>query len=308
MAATSLSTWVPVLKESFAVGREVQDSAVVATARLRNMESNQVDVPRFANADVGVGDTLTDDTNLADTASMFSQLFNGKFLVSEAEYEDSPADAVEAYVAEWLNSFNMAYDNASIGVTAARSGTASAKAPYTSIYKAVRTADTGTAYTADANYTATGTGGLTYANLNAALGKVEGTKFWTPNSGVVYIHPALRDDIRGLLGSNNQPIFVESSSGYPGGGVRPVYNLFGYPAYFTFGANTSSSFAMTEAGKPLIVFVNRQKLVHGNRIAPESRFINANLNTSALQHTIQARARKGFVLTVPNAASVLEVG
>lgn len=309
MAATDIATWVPVDVEALAAGRDLQQSAIFNVARRRNMTTKQVDVPRFANADVNGGSTLTDETHAADAVSMYDYLYNGKFVVDEAEFEDSPADAVEQYVSEWMNSFHMKFDNACIGVTAARSATESTKRPYTSIYKAVTTNDNSGAvsYTANSNLTQTGTGGLTYSNMNSALGKAENTEFWSPDSGVVIIHPGLLQSIRGVLDSSNRPIFVESSAGMAGGGVRPQYSLFGYPAVFSYGSKTSSSYDMAETGNKLIVFVNKQYLVRGDRVAPQSRFIDANINTSSLQHVVQTRARQGFVLTIPHAASVLEV-
>jgi len=308
MANVSITSWVPVDVDNVAVGKELQRSAIYDVARRRPVSTTQTDVPRYANADVNGGPTLTDDTNVADTVSMFDYLYNGKFVVNESEFEDSPADAIEQYAAQWMNSFHKKYDNACIGVTGARSGTATLKRPYTSIYAAVRANDSNIGYTSDTNYTATGTGGLTYANMNAALGKGEQANFWAPDSGVIIIHPGLLQSVRGILGTDNRPIFVESSGLMAGGGVVPRYNLFGYPAYFSYGAQTSSSFDMTEAGKKLVVFVNRQYLVRGDRIAPQTRFIPAEINTASLQHVVQARARQGFVLTSAFAASVLEVG
>lgn len=314
MAALSISTWVPIIKENFSEGRQPQDSAIQAVAKLWQMASSQHDIPRLANADVNAGDTLTDETALADIIAMYSALFNGKVPLSEAEVEDSPADAVESWVSEWMTSANIAYDNASIGVSAARSATATDKKPYTSIYKAIITTDNSGAvsYTANDNLTQTGSAGLTYAKLNTSLGLVENTKFWTPQTGVVLMHPGLLQKVRGILDTSGRPIFVESTggfgggtAGYPGGPVeRPT--LFGYPVFLTHGAAISGSYSTNPTGNKLLVFANRQRLIYGNRVAPESRFIDANINPSALQHIVQARARRGFVLTVPNAASVLE--
>src|SRR5262249_8396828 len=158
--------------------------------------------------------------------------------------EDSPADVVQAVTYEWLNSLHIAYDNACIGTSAARSGTASNFTPYTSIYYAVRHNDTNVGYTADTNYNAATIGTSGYSNLNTTLGKVENTKFFDMQNGIVLMHPALKSRIRGILDSQNRPIFVESTGGFPGGGVRPQYTLFGYPVAWSFGciATTSGGF------------------------------------------------------------------
>jgi hypothetical protein len=311
MASRNTSAWVPIEIDASVTGRAPQTSAIYEIAPRRAMTTLEVDQPRLMGTDVGGGTNLVEDTHDGDTVPMYAYQFNGKQTLDQAQSEDSLPDDVSAFTAEWLKSFHIAFDNASIGVSGARAAEtnpATTFRPYNSIYKVVRTNDTGAGYTADTNWSATGSGGLTYANLNAALGKVEKTAFWTPSSGVIIMHPGLMDDIRGILDNGGKPIFVESTAGFPGGGVRPVYSLFGYPAYFTFGAQRSSNFKMPENGNPLVVFVNREYTRRGDRIPPQVRFIDAAINMNNLEHTLQERARQGFVLTVPQAASVLEVG
>jgi len=318
MAAIGITNWVPIEKSLGVEGRELQQSAIAKAAmRRRSYRGVQVDVPRLTNATVGGGSTLTADTSTTDVVSMYDYLYNGLGTFDEAQVEDSRNDAIDAWVQEWYNSNNIAYDNASIGVTGTRSATASAYRPYTSIYKAIRTDDNSGAvsYTADTNLTQTGTGGLTYANLVSSLGKVQSTQFWLPSTGALLIHPGLQDEILSLLDNDGRPIFVESSNGGAGGTAHapglPGSNgragtIFGYPVYWTHGAITSPDFR-TQTGNKLAVWVNRNRLVYGVNVEPESRFIPARINPSALEHNVQARARRGFVLTVPNAASVLEV-
>lgn len=313
MAATSISTWVPVAKESLVSGKDVWDSAIYLAARQRPTRTAQTDVPRLVEADVNGGDTLTDDTNSADVVSMYDYLYNGKRVVSEAEFEDAPANALDAAATAWLMKFNKSYDNASIGVTAARSATASAKQPYTSIYKAVITNDNSGAisYTANTNLVQSATaGGVTYADLSNGLAKVEANEFWDPMTGVVIMHPGLMGTLRTIVDGGSRYVFQESTSGDVGGHASNPndvgYRLFGLPVLFSHGAKTSSSFAMTETGNKLIVFVNKQYIVRGDHTPVESRFIPAAINPSALQHIMQFRARQGFVLTNPFAAAVVE--
>lgn len=307
MAARNFSAWVPIDQDSVPEGREVQRSAIVATANRKVMTTNTTEVPRYLNADVGGGSQLTEDTNDGDDVTLYSYQFNGKATLDQAESEDTVADEVEAFSYEWLNSFNISYDNASIGVSAARSGTVGDFRPYDSIYKRVKTNDTGAGYTADTNYgLVVASAGLTYPNLSTALGKVEKTKFWSMDNGVALVHPALVQTLRSVLDLNNRPILVELA----GSAERPGMwsgTLMGYPARLTFGAQVSNNFKMTAASNYLIAFVNRRYMRHGDRVAPQTRFIDASLNRDALEHTIQTRARKGFVLTIPQAASVLEV-
>jgi hypothetical protein len=307
VAARNFSAWVAIDQDSVPEGREVQRSAIVATANRKVMTTNTIEVPRYLNADVGGGSQLTEDTNDGDDVTLYSYQFNGKATIDQAESEDTVADEVEAYSYEWLNTFNISYDNASIGVSAARSSTVGDFRPYDSIYRRVRANDTGAGYTADTNYAlVVASAGLTYTNLSAALGKVEKTKFWMPTNGVALLHPALLQTLRGVLDENSRPILVELA----GAGTDPgmwAGRLMGYPAQLTFGAQVSNNFKMTAASNYLIAFVNRRYMRHGDRVAPQTRFIDASLNRDALEHTIQTRARKGFVLTIPQAASVLEV-
>lgn len=307
MAARNFSAWVPIDQDSVPEGREVQASAIQATAIERRMTTNTTEVPRFLGADVGGGSQLTEDTHDGDDVVLYSYQFNGKATFDQAESEDTVADEVEAYSYEWLNSFHISYDNASIGVSAARSSTVGDFRPYDSIYRRVRSNDTGAGYTADANYAAVvASAGVTYDALSLALGKVEKTQFWTPTNGVAMLHPALLRNLRGVVDDQNRPILVELS----GSANRPGMwsgTLMGYPARLTHGAQRSNNFKMTAADDYLIAFVSRRYMRWGNRIMPQTRFIDASLNRDALEHTVQTRARRGFVLTVPQAASVLSV-
>lgn len=315
MAARDFSTWQPIYWDDQVVGRQFQPSVIMEVAgRTINMKSVQYDVPRYADATVGGGSALTENTTNGDVAIMYDYQYNGKSTLDESQLEDSPADTVAAVSYEWLNSLHIGYDNACIGTSAARSSTASNYLPYNSIYYTVRHNDSNVGYTADTNYNAATIGTSGYQNISTTLGKVENTKFFDPMNGVVIMHPKLKARIRNILDTQGRPIFVESTSGSPGGGVSPQYSVFGIPAYFSFGAivTTSGGFignvgGSSTQGNPLIVFANKRHMVKGIRIQPESQFINANININALEHTMQHRARLGFVATIPQAFAVMEV-
>jgi hypothetical protein len=312
MAAADFSAWTPIIWDDQVVQREVQPSVIYDTARLMNMVSNTYEIPRFTNANVSGGSTLTDDTNNGDVVNLYSYQYNGKFTLDEAQVEDSPADVVAANTFEWMNSYHMSYDNACLGVSAARSTTVTNYQPYNSVLYTVQTSDSDVGYTGGTNYVKTGSAGLTYDYASQGLGFVENTRFWNDTNGISIIHPSLKRSIRGVKDGQGRPIFVESTAGFPGGGTRPQYELFGLPAYFSFGAIVSQNFqgplGLAATGNPLIIFANRRMLVRGDRIGPQAQFINANININALQHTLQFRARQGFAATVPQAFGVVEVG
>lgn len=306
VAARNFSAWVPIDQDSVPEQRVVMSSAVTEFATPRPMNTNVVEVPRFLGADVGGGSALTEDTHDGDDVPMYSYQFNGKATIDQAESEDTVADEAESYSYEWLNSFHISYDNASIGVSAQRSSTAGDFIPYNSMYYRLRNNDTGAGYTADANFSAIVASAWGYNALSQSLGKAERGQFWTPEQGCVIAHPALRQALREIKDLNDRPILVElqEDAGVPGW-VGPT--LLGYPLRWSHGARVSSTFKMTVVRNYLIAFVNRRFMRWGNRISPQTRFIDASLNRDALEHTVQTRARRGFVLTVPQAASMVEV-
>lgn len=316
MAARDFSDWVPITIDGGVVGRTVQRSAIIeASARIVNMPANQHEIPRLTDADVGGGSSLTEDGNDGHKISVYGFQYNGKHTFDEAQTEDTVADELGATGREWLTSFHKAYDSACIGVTGARSATVTDGRPYDSIYRRVRSADADAGYTADTNYKVTvgaAGGQVTYDQLSDTLALVERGEFWNEESGCWLMHPHLKALIRDVEDGSGRKIFVESTAGMPGGGVRPIYHLFNYPVYFTYGAYSSTKYLGIVGGgevpvNPLLVAVNRAHIVHGKRIEPQSRFIPASQNLNALEHTVQHRARKGFALAMPQAAAVLEV-
>lgn len=318
MAARDFSDWVAIIKASDVQGRARLSTRMFGVARARPMTTNQTDVPRLVGADVGGGSALVEDTNDGSDVSMFTGLFTGKHTLDEAEQEDASADSIASINREWLTSFFTAYDNAALGTTAARSATLSDKIPFTSVYKAVITADSETGYSASANHQAVAasafSGSAAYLELSETLGYVEQSDFWVPESVVVFADPSLRQTLRDILDADGRPIFMKNTT-VPnlllGGGdqveVAAVDTLFDHPIVWTRGAKTSNNYSMSATGSKLIAFINAQYLVRGDRIGPQGRFIPAGINTTALEHTVQHRARQGFVLTVPQAAGVLEL-
>lgn len=313
MTASDFSAWTPIVWDDQAVNEEMQPSAMYQSGRLMNMTSSSYEIPRFTDADVNGGSTLTDDTNASDTIMLYSYQFNGKFTLDEAEVEDSAADVIESTSFEWLNSLRITYDNACFGVSAARSTTVGNFQPFNSIYYAVTNNDEDVDYTANTNYTNTGTAGLTYDTLNDGLGLAEDTTFWNESKGIAIIHPRLKKALRGIKDNNGRPILTESTGGFPGGGAKLVDDFMGYTAVYSRGAIVTSNFqgargkAGAAVGNPLIIFANPNMMVRGSRIEPQSQFINANINVNALEHTLQCRARLGFAATIPQAFSVIEV-
>lgn len=311
MTATDFSSWVPIVWSDQVAVQAPQPSAMDRARKLQ-MTSSSYMIPRLVSVDVNGGSQLTDDTGDADTVLLSSYQFNGKNTLDEAEMEDSAADQIEAKSFTWLNTFNKSYDNACFGVSAALSTNANNFQPFSSIYWRVRNNDSDVGYVANTNYTKTGSGGLTYDYLNEGLGIAEDTDFWDEENGIVIMHPRLKRAMRGIKDDNGLPILTLTPAGTRGGGASATYDFMGYPVVFSRGAIVTPSFKgvtnQTLQGNPLIIWGNPQHMVRGSRIEPQSRFISADINTEALEHTVQTRARLGFCVTIPQAFSVLEVG
>lgn len=297
MAVRNVDGWIPIPLDSTPIGTVVTESAVVSVGRLKNLTSDTQEIPALLGADVGGGPDLDEDSNDAIKRTVYTYLYNGKQSIEETDVEDAVSDPFAAYSYEWLNRFNRGYDNACLGVSGARSATITDYRPYTSVYRALRNNDTDTGYTGDANRVA---GAATYANLSSVMGKVETGDFYEDGAMVWLANPAGKESLRGLVDDQHRPIFIDGNN-------VAQDTLFGKPVKWTRGARVSTTFKMTAVGNPLFIFVNRNYLVHGARVAPQSRFIPASQNPTALVHIMQHRARKGFSLTIPQAAGLLEV-
>lgn len=298
MAVRNISAWIPVPLLSGVEQGLLQPSAVEALATRRPMTSDSDEIPRLFGSDVNGGVDLSEDTHDGSKITRYSYLYNGKHSFNEDELEDSAEDALSAYSFEWVNQLNVAFDNAALGVTGARSSTETDKRPYTSVYRAVRTNDTEAAYVADTNFVS---GACSYTNLSSTFNKVEVTRFWSDASMVVIAHPTLRHSLRGLVDDQHRPIFIEAN-----GTNVAQDSIFGKPIRWSVGAVSSTSFAMATAGNPLLVVFNRRNLVYGPRIEPQGRLIPASMNPTQLVTILQHRARKSAVITVPQAAAVFE--
>lgn len=306
----NISAWEPVLLADTITGSQVQRSAIMdAVGTPIPMASDTISVPRFTSSSVGLGCELTDGGNSGDTVAMFGALFNGKETICARDLvvaSPGNTNVLARFDQNWMNEFHVQFDNAAIGVSGARSATDSDKRPFTSIYRAVRNADSGVDYTADDNYT---TDLLTYDNASLVLQKLEASRFGNKASTVILAHPSLQYDLRQMKDTAGRPIWLNSA----GDNVN-YETLFGYRVYWTQGAIVSTNMAMTSVTNPLLVAVNTQYLAWGEGsvapgvpAGPVSRVIPSALNPTSLSDTLVYAASEGFVLTVPQAASVLEV-
>ncbi|MFJ8935363.1 phage major capsid protein [Streptomyces sp. NPDC102365] len=286
-----------------ALGR---NSATEKLARPETMTSDTKQVPRsgdFAVAVIAKGAAYGETAGTNDYVEMIARKVGGIHRVAVEDLMDSRVDILATKRVDAARGLAKFFDNATLAVSAASNG---GTIPYTSVYKAVRTTNSATSYTADDNYTA---GALSYANLNSTLAKYEDSEWADDSETFVIAHPAFKAAMRGLLDSQNRPIFVQGQ-----GDVADV--LFGHPITWSFGAKVSATATQSPTGNPLLIVGNRQLMIKGMaQLAPYVTSTNPGfqlqLPTSGDgfktdEALLKAAMRRGFVIGTEHGFSVFE--
>jgi HK97 family phage major capsid protein len=297
-----LEAWIPEEWETSKVVQSItQISAVEALAARIPMGSDTKHVPRTAGMDVAVvakGGTYGEDTSLNDEVLLSAVKFGKAARIAEEDIDDSVANIIEAKMVGWGKSYAKLIDNASLAVSAASNGTT---VPFTSLYQLLNTTDATLSYTGGANITtAAAAGAPTYSEYSTAIGSVEAGDYFDPGSMVSIAHPAFRKSLRGVLDSQNRPIFVEGLAGTPD-------TIFGVNIRWSLGAKLAATATSTPTGRALMAFVNPELMLLGVRSGPESVFIDGRDGLSALtdESILKMRARRGWAYGHPNGASIL---
>jgi len=302
VARNTMEAWIP---EEWDTSRVIQSitqiSAVEALSARIPMGSDTKHVPRTAGMDVAVvakGGTYGEDTSLNDEVLLSAVKFGKAVRIAEEDIDDSVANVIEAKMVGWGKSYAKMIDNASLAVSAASNGTT---VPFTSLYQLLNTTDATLSYTGGANITtAASSGAPTYAEFSTAIGLVEAGDYFDPGAMVAIAHPAFRKSLRGVLDSQNRPIFIEGLSGTPD-------TVFGVPVRWSLGAKLAATATSTPTGRALMAFVNPELMLLGVRSGPESVFIDGRDGLSALtdESILKMRARRGWAYGHPNGASIL---
>lgn len=302
MARNTLEAWIPEEYSSSPVIQSInQVSVVEAIAARIPMGSDTKHVPRTAGMGVDVvakGGAYGEDTSLNDEVLLSAVKIGKAARIAEEDIDDSVADVIQAKMMGWAKSYAKFMDNATLAVTAAANGTT---VPYTSLYALLHTTDANTGYTADANITTAATAGSpTYAEFSTAISKVEGGDWFDPAAMVAIAHPGFRASLRGVLDTQQRPIFMEGLAGTPD-------TIFGIPVRWSLGAKTSPVATSAPAGRPIMAFVNPELMLLGVRSGPESVFIDGRDGLSALtdESILKMRARRGWAYGHPNGAAIL---
>lgn len=303
--STYLSNWIPIEWDSEIIMRVLKASAIEATAQRHSMATSTKRILRQQGYSVSVGKTYVRDDSDLDYVTLTARRFMGQSVLDEDDVADADmiVDTIAARAADWAVSYATALDNACIGVTATENGTT---APFTSIYKSLRTTDTGTNpdYTADTNYVNyAGAASAAYDAFSLTLSKVETSDYWDENNALIIANPAFRDVLRRTKDNNGTPIFVQGQGGDSG---QPD-TLFGVEIFWSRGAKTSNQVTASPEGNPLLVFVgNRDLMKLGVRSGPESRFDVSSAQDSVDEMAVKFRSRRGFKLGHQQAFAILE--
>jgi len=313
-AAATVTDWIPIEYDSEVVQRVLMESVIERFGSRVPMRSKTKSIPRSAGITVTAGTTYTDDTSTNDEVTITARRFIARFKIDEDDLADASTrmDVIRTKGVDWAISYADVFDNACLAVTGAENGTS---VPFTSVYRALRSTNSDTGYTADTNYTtwdddlislpATPLGTSLYEKLSSMFKKVETGKYWSPADSLVIAHPGWRDALRLCVDAQGRPIFQPGMGiGLPGNGTPDL--LFNVPIAWSRGAKTSATNTGSPAGNDLIFFVNARFLKRGDRSGPETLTDDARAQDDTDDYAIKFRTRRGFVLTHEMAASVVE--
>jgi HK97 family phage major capsid protein len=313
-ANIDVATWIPIEYDSAVIQRVFTESVIEARARRVVMSSKTKSIPRSAGITVTAGTTYVSDTSLNDDVTLTARRFIARVTIDEDDLADANTrlDVLGTKAIDWATSYADVFDNACLGVTGTENGTT---VPFTSAYKALRTTNAGTSYTADDNYLTwdddlisvptTPAGTSLYEKLSTLFKKVETGKYWNNPDMIVIAAPGWRDALRLVVDAQGRPIFQPgSANGVPGNGTPDV--VFQTPIYWSRGAKTSATNSGSPAGNDLLYYVNRRHLARGDRSGPETLTDDARAQDDTDDYAMKFRVRRAFKLTHEKAAAVLE--
>lgn len=319
MARNSIDStgWLIEQRDSNVIKRFAAVSAWDAVTRHVPMTANTVRIPRIDDMDVDViakGAAYGEDTSTADTIAINAVKFGKALRIAEEDTSDDQlANFLDAKKVSAASSFAKKFDNAAIGVNAVdNDGTV----PYTSLYKALTTADASTGYAANANYLSSNAAGFGYDILSQLLGVVESSDYYDDSELSLIAHPRFRQMLRGIKDTTGAPMFLPDVVN-----GRKIDRLFGIPLLFSNGAKVTAV-ATTQAvgaagavgvkgtvGNPLIAAVLKPYAVTGDRTPFESVVIPGRDGLAGLtdEDILKVRTRKAAGVTIPAAHGVFEL-
>lgn len=308
--------WLIEQRTSNVVKSFSRTSVVQSQFRTINMTANIVDIPRITDMQVSFiakGAAYPEDATTGDVITITAKKVGSVLRIAEEDVDDDKlADYVDAKKTTAGSSYAKLIDNAALGTNAAQNGVV---VPFTSLYKAITTADATTGYTASANLkTTTVAAGVTYPVLSAVLGLIEDGDYFDDSDLVWIADPGFRGTLRNVVDTTGRPMFMQD--GVVNG--REVQKLFDIPIVFTRGARitttptvnpTTGTGVVGTTGNRLLFLVQKNAAVFGLRKSFESVYVSGRDGTSMLtdEDLLKVRARVAAGATIPGAHACLEL-
>lgn len=307
MARETFEDWIPVETGDAAIQALVRASAVEQLGRVEVMNSDTKQVPRsgeFAIAAVAKGASYSETSGTNDYVELIARKVGGVVRVAEEDLLDGTVDILAVKRQDAARNMAKFFDNATLATSGTANGTTIL---YTSVYKAIRTTNSGVSYTADTNYVS---GSATYANLSSTFGKVEDSDWFEDDQLFVAASPSYKQTIRGIVDTQGRPIFQESAvAGAPD-------TIFGYPIAWSMGARVSGTNTYAPTGNPLMVVGNRRLLIKGMaKLSPQIADANPGFKIQRAgdgvgfltdEALLKAAMRRGFCVGHEKAFAVFE--
>jgi HK97 family phage major capsid protein len=310
-AIAVVDDWIPEEWGGAVITRVMRTSVVEGEGRREPMATDTKHVPRSAGVDIhhiGKGGAYGEDANVNDTVLLTARKLGQGIALAEEDIADTAKliNIIETKQIDWANSYAKAFDNACLGVTGAESNTPSDDRPFTSVYKSIRTTQSGLTYTADANYVGrnfavAGSGSGDYDALNNVFSKYEDGDYFDEGETLVIASPYFRKILRGVKDDEGRPVFVRGQ----GGDAGTPDTLFGVTVRWSQGCRTSAAMSPRPEGNPLLIVGNRRFLIVGDRSGPESVPIPSSISKED-EAFLKMRARRGFAVGHPKAFAVTE--
>lgn len=299
MAAANVTAWIEEQQGSDVIVRVSSTSALEALARKEGMTSLTKSVPRalgVSSAIVAKSAAYTEDASVNDEVVLTAFKFGLAVRIAEEDLGDSLVATLDVKRLDWATAYARHLDNACLGTNVVNNGTT---VPFDSVYYELTQTEARSGYTANDNVTtAVTTVAPTYAQLNTVAGLYEVSDYFDEGRTVVIAHPAYKETMRGIVDSQNRPIFLERTDGTPD-------TLFGYPITWALGCRENATSSPTPTGNPLLIVGNRDHLILGTRSGPESMLSGGDavfLNDEVL---MKMRSRRGFRVGERRAFSAL---
>jgi HK97 family phage major capsid protein len=317
VARQTYEAWLPEERDSNVMRKVTATSVIESVARRLPMTTNEKSFPRSGTMDVDVipkGTAYGEDVSDVSEVVLVAKKFGRAVRIAEEDIDDSVINLIEDKKIAWADAYARKIDNAALGTSAA----VGVGVPFTSVYRAVTTADATTGYVANANHSSVTDAELAAANtgydaLSEFLEGVEAGDYYEEGALLFIAHPSWKARFRGLKNANGDPLFIDDMKQAQG------RTLFGASIRFTVGAKVSATATATPvaggpagvkgtAGNPLLIACNPQHLMLGVRSGPESVVIDGRDGASALtdETLLKIRARRAFTPSYPQAFAVLE--